>query len=283
MKFYALPQKMYTMEGITQILSYKENAILYKRLQEDVIDVEALMASHVIVYIVEGRAQVNTYEGEELHMQKGDMLFMPRDSYVISDYVVGEKDVEVFLLFFNDEIAQKLLGTYKHVKPSNAVLCPLKTSENIVSYLRDIETLKISDIHNKELLKSKLLEFLYLVMQEDKELFLSTLYASKRQKQERDIAAFMDIHFDKKLSVEDYASLSGRSLSTFTRAFKRKYNQTPKQWIIRKRVEKSQQLLEKGMSVTDVAFEVGYQNVSHFIRAYQSIYHQTPKKMQQKL
>lgn len=271
------------MEGITQILSYKENAILYKRLQEDVIDVEALMASHVIVYIVEGRAQVNTYEGEELHMQKGDMLFMPRDSYVISDYVVGEKDVEVFLLFFNDAIAQKLLGTYKHVKPSNTVLCPLKTSENIVSYLRDIEILKISDIHNKELLKSKLLEFLYLVMQEDKELFLSTLYASKRQKQERDIAAFMDIHFDKKLSVEDYASLSGRSLSTFTRAFKRKYNQTPKQWIIRKRVEKSQQLLEKGMSVTDVAFEVGYQNVSHFIRAYQSIYHQTPKKMQQKL
>jgi len=138
-----------------------------------------------------------------------------------------------------------------------------------------LKTLKIENRHDNALLELKLLEFLHLVMLDEKDMFLNILYASRKQKQERDIAVFMQSHFEKRLS--------GRSLSTFTRDFKRKYHQTPKQWLIEKRVEKAHKLLAQGMSVTDSAFEVGYQNVSHFIAAYKSVYTHTPKKMQQEL
>ena len=149
--------------------------------------------------------------------------------------------------------------------------------------MENLQTLKIKNRQDNALLELKLLEFLHLVMIDNKDIFLDILHASKKQKQERDIAVFMHSHFAKRLSVKDYALLSGRSMSTFTRDFKSKYHQTPRQWLIQKRVEKSQQLLEQGMSVTDTAFEVGYQNVSHFITAYKSIYAHTPKKMQQEL
>jgi len=282
MNFYALPQKMYQMEGITQILSYKNNAILHKKLQSDVIDAETLTVSHVLVYVAEGKAQVNTYEGDEIYMQKGDMLFMPRDSYVVSDYISEGKDVEVFLVFFDDTIVDKLLKTYRPKDNIDIALRSFKASKSVITYLEDLQTLKIDNRHDKALIELKLLEFLDLVMI-DKDMLLDVLHASKRQKLERDITEFMNVHFEKRLSVKDYALLSGRSLSTFTRVFKHKYNQTPKQWLIQKRVEKAQQLLEQSMSVTDTAFEVGYQNVSHFIAAYKSIYTQTPKKMQQEL
>lgn len=87
----------------------------------------------------------------------------------------------------------------------------------------------------------------------------------------------MNQHFDKNLSVVDFANLSGRSVSTFNRDFRRKYELTPKQWLIAKKMQKSDALLKAGASVTDCALSVGYSNVSHFIKAYKQAYGDTPK------
>lgn len=271
------------MKGIRQILSFGNNCILHKTLKEDIIDAEALMASHAIVYMIEGNAQVNTYDGQEVYLSKGEMLFMPRDSYVISDYTSHDKDVEVYLLFFNHEIALTFLGTQPTIHSSKQTLCRLTTSANIRAYFTYIESLKIENRQDKHLLELKLLEFLHLIIQNDSVTFIETLQASEENKQKRNIIELMDKHYDKNLSIADYAALSGRSLSTFNRTFKQLYAQTPKQWLITKKLEKAKYLLESGMCVTDTAFDIGYQNVSHFIRAYKSVYKQTPKEMQQRL
>jgi len=282
MTIYTLPKAFYSLMHVRSILANEDNCILYKVLKKDVIDAEALMTSHVIVYVVEGKAQVNTYDGEELHIHKGEMFFMPRDSYVISDYTSNGKDVEVYLLFFNHDIALKFLSTQQSTMMNNKRLCKLSVSQNIVSFLEYINQLNIDNRNDKVLLELKLLEFLHLVTLEDKELFVSTLLSSEQHKQTRDIGEFMQLHIDKNLSISDYAALSGRSLSTFNRVFKEQYHTTPKQWLIEKRIQKAHLLLQAN-SVTDTAFEVGYSNVSHFIKAYKSVYNKTPKAMQQLL
>jgi AraC-like DNA-binding protein len=283
MTFYTLPKAFYHFDGVKQILSHEDNCILHKVLKEDVIDAEALMTSHAIVYVAEGKAQVNTYDGEEVHIHKGEMLFMPRDSYVISDYTNEGKEVEVYLFFFNHEIALKFLATQTPITDAKEILCKLNVSKNIHAYLKYICDLEIENIHDNAFLELKLLELLHLIIQKDKEPFISTLQASEQNKQKRDISELMETYFDKNLSIKDYAALSGRSLSTFNRIFKEKYNTTPKQWLIEKKIEKAKSLLETGKSVTDTAFEVGYSNVSHFIQAYKSVYNKTPKEMQQLL
>ncbi|WP_223670527.1 helix-turn-helix domain-containing protein [Kangiella shandongensis] len=89
----------------------------------------------------------------------------------------------------------------------------------------------------------------------------------------------MESNYLGNLKVSDYAALTGRSLSTFTREFKRLYGTSPNKWLIQKRLEKSSELLEKtSMSVTEVAMEVGYENVSHFIKAYKRLFDTTPKR-----
>jgi len=283
MIFYTLPKAFYHFDGVKQILAHEDNCILHKVLKADVIDAEALMTSHAIIYVVEGKAQVNTYDGEELHIHKGEMLFMPRDSYVISDYTSEGKDVEVYLFFFDHEIALKFLATQTPMSYAKQTLCKLHVSNNILSYLTYIRNLEIENIHDNAFLELKLLELLHLIIQNDKEEFIATLQASEQNKQKRDIIHLMHMNFDKNLSITDYAALSGRSLSTFNRTFKEKYNTTPKQWLIEKKIEKAKSLLETGKSVTDTAFEVGYSNVSHFIQAYKSVYNKTPKEMQQLL
>ncbi len=280
MDFYALPQALYRYEGVHQILSDGDNCILHKKLYHDIIDAESLIVSHSIVYVVNGKVKINTFDGKELIIENGEMLFMPRDSYTISDYLRDGRDMEVYLLFFDHDIALKFLASQKKKSISHSTICKLHATQNIILFLENILHMRFDSPHDKQLLELKLLEFLYLISQENRDDFIATLQTSESHKQKRDIVSIMNAHFDKNLSVSDFASLSGRSLSTFNRVFKKRFDKTPKQWLIEKKMTKAQELLSCGRTVTEVAFEVGYSNVSHFIKAYKSIYNQTPKEMQ---
>ena len=121
------------------------------------------------------------------------------------------------------------------------------------------------------------MEFLHLVYLNNQDEIINTLNSSENQKKRRNIDSIMMVNYDKNLTVTDFANLSGRSLSTFNRDFKRKHGQTPKQWLIKKKMEKAEKLLLEGINVTNCAIEVGYSNVSHFIKAYKFIYGETPK------
>ncbi|HIC77854.1 MAG TPA: AraC family transcriptional regulator, partial [Sulfurovum sp.] len=234
-----------------------------------------------IVYVVSGKVSVTTYDGNEINITNDEMLFMPRDSYVISDYLNNGKNMEVFLLFFGQDIVMEFLDRKIQRSTKQSTICKLEVTDNIRNYLLNIEKMQLDNPNNKALLKLKLLEFLHLI--DDHENFKQTLEASEIGKQTRDIESFMLAHYDKNMTVADFASLSGRSLSTFNREFKKKHHTTPKQWLIEKKMHKAKELLEEGNTVTQSAFDVGYNNVSNFIKAYKSIYHETPKTMQKNL
>jgi len=85
-------------------------------------------------------------------------------------------------------------------------------------------------------------------------------------------------HYDKNLSVSDWASLSGYSLSTFNRKFKKKYNISPKKWIIQQNMKLAHEALKNGSSVSVCASEYGYSNTSNFIKVFKEIYKITPKQ-----
>jgi AraC-like DNA-binding protein len=280
MKPYILPQALYALDSITKILSDNDNAILHKKLNEDLIDAEKLIVSHSIVYVVYGKVRVNTYDGDEITIGNEEMLFMPRDSYLISDFITKDNGLEVFILFFTHEIVEKFLDGFHTDIVNKNTICKLTVTNNIKHYFNNIRQMDFKDSFNKSLLELKLLEFLHFVIDDQ---FKQTLFASEIGKQKRDIELLMLEHYDKNLTISDFADLSGRSLSTFNREFKRTHNKTPKQWLIEKKLSKAKELLDKGLSVTESAFEVGYHNVSHFIKAYKGIYGKTPKEMQKKI
>jgi AraC-like DNA-binding protein len=85
-------------------------------------------------------------------------------------------------------------------------------------------------------------------------------------------------HYDKNLSVSDWATLSGHSLSTFNRKFKKRYNTSPKQWLLEHNMKLADEALRSGLSVSECATEFGYNNTSNFIKAFSKIYKSTPKQ-----
>ncbi len=283
MKHYTLPKALYHYPGVKKILYHNDSCLLFKKLTTSILSQEKMCTSHSFVFVVNGRVEVENNQGELVIAGKHELLFMPRDTYLVSDYIAEDQNVEVYLVFLEHHIIARFLSAKIHLHreklTAGSGLAKLKTNDKIVHYFDSLNTIYSDMEHNKEVLELKLLEFLHLAYLINEQEIVNTLYSSENENRKRNIESIMLDNFDKNLTVADFANLSGRSLSTFNRDFIKKYNQTPKQWLITKKMEKSDQLLLQGITVTQCAVEVGYSNVSHFIKAYKSVTGKTPNTM----
>ena len=77
--------------------------------------------------------------------------------------------------------------------------------------------------------------------------------------------AFIDNHFADPLDIDQIAGRSYFSRYHFIRAFRRAFNETPHQYLTRKRIEKAKELLAFGdQSVTEICFAVGFESLGSF-------------------
>lgn len=276
--FYTLPQGMYNLDEIEPVLINGNNSILHKTLNKSIINAEKIIISHSIVYVVNGTAKVSTYNYDSVSISNGEMLFMPRDSYLISDYISNDEKMEAYILFFDYKIASDFLKTVTPKNKSiNNNLLKLNLSNNISHYFEAIKNIKYKDIQNKQLLNSKLLEFLHLIAESNND-FIDILYQAEMSKYKFNTEDYMIKHYDKNLTISDWASLHGKSLSTFNRKFKKQYGISPKKWMLKQNMSMANKMLKNGSSVSQCSAELNYSNTSNFIKAYKEIYLITPKQ-----
>ena len=82
------------------------------------------------------------------------------------------------------------------------------------------------------------------------------------------------------LPLEKFGYLTGRSLTTFKRDFSKLFNTTPQRWLIQKRLELAYyQLVEKKKRPTEVCYEVGFENLSHFSYAFKKHFGYAPTEL----
>ncbi len=91
--------------------------------------------------------------------------------------------------------------------------------------------------------------------------------------------SYINDNINKPIRVSELSDIAGMSQSSFSHAFKKIYGMSPQKYINNLKVEYSLELLKKD-SVTSVAFELGFENLSHFIRLFREKYNMTPKQYQ---
>jgi transcriptional regulator GlxA family with amidase domain len=80
------------------------------------------------------------------------------------------------------------------------------------------------------------------------------------------------------ISIEKLASLFGMSTRNFSRRFKVATDMTPKQYLQARRIEVAQDLLQStSLSIKEIAYRVGYLDVSYFTRLFRKLSGVTPK------
>lgn len=91
---------------------------------------------------------------------------------------------------------------------------------------------------------------------------------------------YIEKNFDKDLNLDLLSHIRFTSKFHLLRLFKKYYGQTPRQYLIDKRIEKSKTYLKTGMSVTETCYSVGFESPSSFSTLFRKKNGLTPSDFQ---
>lgn len=95
-----------------------------------------------------------------------------------------------------------------------------------------------------------------------------------------DVEAFMLRNFRFNISLDRFALLTGRSLSSFKRDFKKIFGETPGRWLTKKRLEEAYFLIKnENKSPSEVYLDAGFENLSHFSFVFKKKFGISPAKV----
>jgi transcriptional regulator GlxA family with amidase domain len=151
----------------------------------------------------------------------------------------------------------------------------LRYIASIQLYLQD--GVSITD----KLARIKLLELLLCLSADDHSILKEVL--DIREQFRSKITGVVEENIMNSLTLRQLARLSGRSLSSFRRDFSSIYNMPPSRWIRLKRLEKALELLTNtNMTITDICYTLGFENVAHFSRIFKLQFHYPPSEIRLK-
>ena len=91
---------------------------------------------------------------------------------------------------------------------------------------------------------------------------------------------YIENNFDKELNLDLLSRIRFTSKFHLLRLFKKYYGQTPRQYLIDKRITKSKIYLRKGMSVSETCYSVGFESPSSFSTLFKKKIGKTPTDFQ---
>ena len=278
-----VPQRLFSSPHVRTLARRENHCILHKAMPESLEGREAYVANHVVSLVLKGRQRIETYEEDLVGAGPGEVLFLPRGLYYVTDLISGPRGTfESLLFYFDDDAIQRFLADVS-VTEVDRDAAPEYLKFRASPVLRQFVASTLALAENGQLtgalLKIKTNELLHLLhgLSESKAFaeFLFRLTLPRR----RNLGQFMEHNFRKPLGVEDFAYLTGRSVSSFRRDFRSHYATTPNKWLRQRRMRAAAAALDVAeMSVADLSLSVGYENVSYFIREFRNVNGLSPKQ-----
>lgn len=133
------------------------------------------------------------------------------------------------------------------------------------------------DLVNAELLILKIRELILLLLQTKNAATIAELIANLFSPRQAGLKDVIQHHLYADFSMNELAQLAGLSLSSFKRAFQNIYQDTPANYLRTKKMEKAIELLKQSdYSISEICFQIGFNDTSHFTKAFKKHTQQSP-------
>lgn len=235
------------------------------------------------IYVLSGKKKWFTIDQEAL-VKKGNCLFVRKGAHSIYQYF--DDDFCALVMFIPDAFIRSVLlenqmdlGNPDDFTDRDS-LFPIKATDQLTAYFKSFFSyLSGSEIPEDPLMELKFRELLMIVASETENESLSGYFATLCKTTKPSLRDVMEDNLNYPMNLEEYARLSGRSLSTFKRDFKEIYEMTPGRWLTQKRLELAKHLLEHtDKSVSEIILDCGFKNASHFSRVFKERFDATPSE-----
>ncbi|MCB0519054.1 MAG: helix-turn-helix transcriptional regulator [Lewinellaceae bacterium] len=230
--------------------------------------------SDYLVHVLSGKKTWKTINGVWV-LEAGDTLYLKKGAAIINQYF--EEEFCLLGFFIPDYLIQECLADVVGKIPIQHneeafqfTAAALQSNHYLDGYFQSmLNYFRGKEKPLDEILKIKLKELLINVICSDENPVLAAYLKSIALAGEFSLPLIMETNYCYNLSLEEFAKLTHRSLSTFKRDFQNYYNMPPGRWLLGKRLERSAQfLLGESANVTQIAFDCGFEDVSHFSRAF---------------
>lgn len=233
--------------------------------------------------MAEGRKIWHTPQGS-YDLQAGSCVFIRRGAAIIEQFL--ETEFCFYLFFVSDAFICEVLKTrvkalHRSEKKYDPII-PIESSDAVHSFFKSmLPYFNATDAPDQSLLQLKFRELILTLADNKANVELLSYFCTLLQApQSATLQSVMEDNFCFNLKLEDFARLSYRSLSTFKRDFLELYNTSPGKWLTEKRLHYAKHLLTKaGKTVSDAAFESGFESSSHFSRAFSKQFGSPPSSI----
>ncbi|MDD6136194.1 MAG: AraC family transcriptional regulator [Lachnospiraceae bacterium] len=228
------------------------------------------------IYCIENKYRVKIGDVEYL-MNAGDILFIPPN--LLHEIPMSDPGIRFIYLF--DVSMLKEFQDYKLLSSTfnQALLVNSKTCPNIYHDISE-RMIRIVDIYfsNCTMWETKIyfnLLHIFLQVYEDY-MQINTIHAADSMSDEAPAYSerftsflnYVDIHYAEEITLDDAAKAIGFSKYHFTRIFKQHTGFTFHEYLNHKRIQVAQSLLAADLSITDIAFQTGFNNLTSFCRCF---------------
>jgi AraC-like DNA-binding protein len=240
---------------------------------------------HMLIWFISGETKI--IQAEHAYVFKaGDIFLVPRNQLAtIINYPKDGLPHKTVVMHLSPE---RLQGFYEglNIKPkpsSNQKVRSFSNHPLLQSCMASlIPYFEMKDPLPENIASIKITEAISILRVIDKD--IDGILANFEEPGKIDLASFMEKNFMFNMPMEKFGYLTGRSLTTFKRDFKKAFNTTPQKWLTQKRLELAHyRLFEKGMKPIDVCYEVGFENLSHFSYAFKKHFGYAPTELSGKM
>ncbi|MBC7798310.1 MAG: helix-turn-helix transcriptional regulator [Pyrinomonadaceae bacterium] len=227
--------------------------------------------SHLLFVVVSGEITIE-YGAEKIAIEKGAAVFIKKNSrFAYKKTAAQNQPYHSLLFFFDDELLHEFnRSRRKFTARTNEDLSAVKIKSNssLLAFAETVNSYFDEQLSAEpELLRLKMLEILFVVTAYDAK--LSGCFAQFNTSDNADLARLMETEFNQNLSLTEFARKSGRSLSKFKRDFQATFAVPPQQWLRENRLDYARRMLTTtDKTVSDVCYEAGFENLSHFSRLF---------------
>ena len=234
-------------------------------------------------YIVDG--QMETVEGHGVHQVGESEALLKSCGNFIQRFrnPNGEACQAVAIYLYPDVLHE----VYKNKIPSflessEKTTSPKKmvANELIEKYINNLFIyFDNPDLIDEDLALLKLKELVLILLKSNQfesiSSFLQEIFNPNRVR----FSAMIENHLFSNITLEELAYVTGRSLSTFKRDFKKYYQESPARYIKKRRLEQAEKLLRStSNSISEIAYNSGFQDVTTFSSSFKTHFNGTPSE-----
>ncbi|MCD9017598.1 AraC family transcriptional regulator [Parachryseolinea silvisoli] len=242
---------------------------------------EALFDDHMLIWLIAGGAKIIQAD-ETYTFQAGDIFLLPRNQ--LSSVIIYPRDGQPHKSVAMHLPERRLRKFYEGVTTT----LPAVVSQKI-RYFEQHPLLKscftslipyfeVEEQFPENIAALKIQEAISILRIIDPE--IDGILANFEEPGKIDLAGFMEKNYMFNMPMQKFSYLTGRSLSTFNRDFKKHYRVTPQRWLTQKRLELAHyQIQEKRRRPVEVYLEVGFEDLSHFSLAFKKQFGYPPTNL----